>query len=149
MTTVHCSPPEAADREAWAALYRGYALFYRVPMPELQLDTLWGWLQDPAHEVRGLLARDDRQVLGLAHFRRYPRPLRAGHGLFLDDLYVAEPARGRGVGRALIEAVSGVARSEGLNPVRWITADDNHRARMLYDSMATRTWWVTYDRELV
>lgn len=148
MSALHCTAPDVADREAWASLYRGYAVFYRVPMPEAQLDTLWGWLLDPGHEVQGLLVRDGDQVLGLAHFRPYPRPLRAGYGMFLDDLYVIEPARGRGAGRALIDAVSDIARARGMSLVRWITADDNHPARMLYDRIATRTWWVTYDREI-
>ncbi len=29
--------------------------------------------------------------------------------------------------------------------MRWITADDNHRARSKYDKYATRTSWITYD----
>ena len=64
---------------------------------------------------------------------------------FLDDLFVDPPARGSGAAHALIEAVEAVARARGWLTVRWITADDNYRARGLYDKLATRTMWVTYD----
>jgi sugar lactone lactonase YvrE len=48
-------------------------------------------------------------------------------------------------GAGLLGALRGIARGRGWETIRWITADDNHRARTLYDKHATRTWWVTYD----
>ena len=33
----------------------------------------------------------------------------------------------------------------GWSIVRWTTADDNYRARAVYDELATRTTWITYD----
>lgn len=137
--------PRAEDRERWAALYQGYADFYRVEMTPQRLDTVWRWIHDPAHEVDALLARSGESVLGLAHFRPFARPLRGETGLFLDDLFVDPQVRGRGVGAALLDAVKHEAQRRGCAMVRWITADDNYRARALYDQHAVRTTWVTYD----
>ena len=142
--------PVSGDREMWEALYRGYADFYRVPMNNGMLDTVWGWLQDPDHEVNGLVARGDGDgeggaLLGFTHYRAFARPLRAATGIFLDDVFVTPDARGRKVGEALMKAVGDIAKSQGIELVRWITADDNYRARLRYDQIATRTMWITYD----
>ncbi|MDJ0893752.1 MAG: GNAT family N-acetyltransferase [Alphaproteobacteria bacterium] len=141
------TPPAPADQDDWARLYRGYADFYRVPMTDEILATVWGWIHDAAHEVDALVARrgGGGSLVGLAHFRPFARPLRGTVGLFLDDLFVAPEERGGRIGRGLIEAVAGEARTRGFGVVRWITADDNYRARTLYDRLAARTMWVTYD----
>lgn len=141
-------PDDAADREAWRRLYRGYAEFYRVTMTDDHLDLVWRWIHDATHEVEALVARDEAgAIVGLAHYRPFARPLAGGSGLFLDDLYVDPAARGQAVGALLIEAVAGEAARRGCSLVRWITADDNYRARTLYDRLASRTFWVTYDLE--
>lgn len=138
--------PGQDDRAVWRLLYKAYAEFYGVPMPDDRLDLVWGWIHDPAHEVDGFVARNESgAVVGLTHFRLFARPLAGATGLFLDDLFVDPAARGGRIGERLIEAVEQEARKRGATVVRWITADDNHRARVLYDGLATRTMWVTYD----
>ena len=144
---ITIAPPLAGDRDAWESLYRGYAEFYKVPMTDRILGTVWGWIHDPAHEVDALVARQGDGLVGLAHFRAFARPLRGATGLFLDDLFVAPAGRGAGTGDLLLAAVAGQARDRGLGLVRWITADDNYRARGVYDRLATRTHWVTYDMD--
>lgn len=136
---------QETDRQQWEALYRGYAEFYQVPMPQEKLDLVWSWLTDPAHEVSGLVAAQNGRLVALAHHRCFARPLAGGMGLFLDDLYTAPDARGQHVGEALLEAVSKLAAERGMGLVRWITAEDNTRARGLYDKRALATSWVTYD----
>lgn len=136
---------EAGDFDAWSALYVGYAAFYAVAQSEEMRARVWGWIHDPAHEVEALVAEAEGQLVGLAHFRAFARPLSAGTGGFLDDLFVSEAARGRGAAAALIEGVEAVGRQRGWTVIRWITAEDNHRARRLYDRVASRTPWVTYD----
>ena len=134
-----------ADRTAWDALYQGYAQFYDVlQTPEMRAHV-WGWLMDPSHEVNGFVAENDGTLLGIAHYRAFARPLAASSGLFLDDLFVAEAARGSGAADALIDAVKREALANGHSVVRWITAQDNGRARGLYDKVAQSTAWVTYD----
>lgn len=137
--------PVAADREAWGTLYAGYASFYGVEQTEAMRDRVWGWIHDPAHETGALVAESGGKLVGLAHFRPFARPLAASTGGFLDDLFVDPEARGSGAAPALIDALTEEGRARGWSMIRWITADDNARARALYDKMAVATRWVTYD----
>jgi GNAT superfamily N-acetyltransferase len=134
------------DREGWGQLYAGYAAFYRVAQTEEMRARVWGWLQDPARGMVGLVAEaPGGRLVGLAHLRAFARPLSATTGGFLDDLFVEPAARGQGVARALIAAAAEEARGRGWSVLRWITAEDNRTARALYDQVATATPWVTYD----
>ena len=108
-------------------------------------DRVWTWLLDPAHEVDARIALLDGEPVGFTHFRPFARPLDANVGCFLDDLFVDPAHRAAGVATALIEAVADEARRRGWSVVRWITAAYNDRASRVYDRLATRTTWVTYD----
>jgi GNAT superfamily N-acetyltransferase len=139
-------PVQPGDRAGWDILYQGYARFYRVDQTPEMRDRVWGWLHDPAHSTEGLVAEEtDGRLIGLAHFRPFARPLSATTGGFLDDLFVAPDARGRGAAEVLIAELRTIAAQRGWSVLRWITAEDNARARVLYDRVATKTGWVTYD----
>lgn len=149
MSAVVIARPTAEHRAGWDRLYAGYAEFYRVVQTQAMRDRVWSWLTDPAHEVEGFLALDaSGQPMGLAHFRPFARPLSASTGGFLDDLFVDPAVRGQGAARALVEAVAEEGRRRGWSVIRWITAEDNSRARALYDRVAVATPWVTYDLKL-
>lgn len=139
-----------AHRDAWDTLYAGYAGFYRVRQTPEMRETVWGWILDPAHELEALIAEDTATgtPIGLAHYRPYARPIAAAVGGYLDDLFVAPDRRGEGLADALIAAVADIGRARGWTVVRWITADDNYRGRGVYDRVATRTMWVTYEVKL-
>ena len=145
--TVTVRPLAAGDRAGWDLLYKGYADFYGVDQTDAMRDRVWGWLMDPAHEVTGFVAEADGLV-GLAHVRAFARPLSATVGGFMDDLFVAPDVRGTGVADALIAAVRAHGVAQGWSVIRWITAEDNARARAVYDRVATKTPWVTYDIKL-
>ncbi|MCB2095543.1 MAG: GNAT family N-acetyltransferase [Rhodobacteraceae bacterium] len=136
----------AQDRPEWERLYQGYAEFYKVAQTPAMRQTVWRWINDPGHECRGLVAAaPGGHLLGLVHFRPFARPLSATVGGFLDDLFVEPGARGTGAADALIAAVRSEGQQRGWSVIRWITADDNARARRVYDRMAAQTNWVTYD----
>jgi GNAT superfamily N-acetyltransferase len=142
MGTVVVRPVAESDRERWAELYRGYAAFYEVPPPDL--DRLWRRITELG-EVEGFVADSDGDVVGLAHVRAFARPLEGDWGGFLDDLFVDPVRRGSGAGEALLEHVRSLAGKRGWGVVTWITAADNHTAHRLYDRLAERTSWVTYE----
>ncbi|MGC1503646.1 MAG: GNAT family N-acetyltransferase [Sulfitobacter sp.] len=147
--TVTTRPIKAEDRAEWDVLYQGYATFYKVEQTPQMRDTVFGWLMSSDHESNGLVAVDDTgKLIGLTHYRPFASPLRAATSCFLDDLFVDPDARGSGAADALIKAVAEVARAKGWSVVRWITADDNYRGRGVYDKLATRTMWVTYDHKV-
>ena len=134
------------DRKSWERLYRGYAGFYRVETSYDKLATLFDWLMDPAHPCNGLVAEDEGEALiALAHYREMPSPLRGENVGFLDDLFVDPAARGRRAGEAMLRHLDGIAGEQGWAVVRWITRDNNYRARGLYDRLAHRSDWITYE----
>jgi len=145
VTALVIRPVASGDRAAWGALYAGYAEFYGVDQSDDMRDRVWGWLMDTGHDVNGLVAVLDGALVGLTHYRPFARPLAAATGGFLDDLFVSPEARGTGAAPALIDAVKAEGIKRGWTVIRWITADDNARARGLYDKVATQTAWVTYD----
>lgn len=144
-SVVAVRPVDPADHDAWAGLFAAYREFYELEEEPEVVDRVWAWIQDERHEVNALVAEVDGDVVGFAHHRRYARPSEGGTGLFLDDLFTAPGARGRGVGRALIRRLAEIAEEQGCAKVRWVTASDNHTAQRLYDDLAERTDWVTYD----
>ncbi len=145
---VRVRRPGPGDREGWDRLYSGYAAFYGVSQTPEMRDRVWAWIHDPGHEVDGLVAEGEGGLVGLAHFRAFARPLSASTGGFLDDLFVDPAFRGGRVADALIGRLAEIGRERGWSVVRWITADDNYRARGVYDRLAQRTMWVTYDIKL-
>jgi GNAT superfamily N-acetyltransferase len=139
-------PLHGDDHDRWRTLYAGYAAFYGLTQTEEQAGQTWAWLMDPVHELQGLVAHDvDGHLVGIAHVRAFTRPSTATIGGYLDDLYVDPHARGTGAADAPLAALAQLAGERGWSVVRWITADDNHRARSKYDQHATRTHWITYD----
>ncbi len=144
-TAAVVRPIEPADHDAWAPLFAAYREFYELEDEPEVVDRVWGWIQDAGHETNALVAVVDDEVVGFAHHRHYARPAEGGCGLFLDDLFTLPRLRGQGVGRALINRLAEMAREQGCAKVRWVTAPDNTVAQRLYDDIAGRTDWLTYD----
>ncbi|TFD23989.1 GNAT family N-acetyltransferase [Cryobacterium lyxosi] len=136
---------QTADSSQWAELYRGYRDFYELSPDDSIVERVWTWINDDSNEVNAFVATSGDRLVGLAHYRRFSRPSTGSVGIYLDDLFTDTSARGAGVGRALLSELSALAEREGRSVVRWITAENNARARRLYDLTATSTKWVTYD----
>lgn len=138
-----------ADRAAWERLFTAYGVFYETQFTDEVIATVWALLLEPGSGVDALVAEQDGTVLGFAHYRSHPDTFTGGRDWFLDDLYVDPDARGAGHATALIEHLADLARSAGpAGTLRWITAADNERAQRVYDRIATKTTWVTYEMSL-
>ena len=138
-------PIEPGDHDAWERLFHAYRTFYEYDEEQDVVDRVWGWINDDTHETNALVALVDDRVVGFAHHREFARPSSGKRGLYLDDLFTEPDLRGKGIGRALITRLGEMAHERGFNKVRWITAVDNHTAQRLYDDLAEKTTWVTYD----
>tara|TARA_B100000780_G_scaffold167698_1_gene117450 strand:- start:1774 stop:2223 length:450 start_codon:yes stop_codon:yes gene_type:complete len=133
------------DRSEWEALYYAYAEFYKVPMDQNILDTVWLWIFDQDNAFYARVAKDDTgRCLGLMHYRAMPSPLRGKLVGFLDDLFIKPEYRGKGVVDALYQALNSDAADKGWPFIRWITAENNYRGRGVYDKLSDKTQWVTY-----
>lgn len=140
-------PLEARDRASWDGMWAGYLAFYKTELwPEVSDDTFERILSGV---LIGIVAVDENDApLGFAHALLHQGTWSPKLLCYLEDLYVREEARGRGVGRALIEALADRGRSEGWLRLYWQTARDNETAQKLYDKLAERTDWLRYDLDL-
>ena len=133
------------DKDQWEELYKGYADFYKVEMNDKILQIVWNWLHDKNHEVEGLVYEIDGNIVGLAHYRRMPRPLIGQDIGFLDDLFIDPDHRGKRIGEKIFNELKSISKSKKWNLIRWITQDDNLRAKTLYDRVAEKTSWELYE----
>jgi len=138
---------EAEDRAVWQRLFTSYGVFYETAFDQHVIDGVWAWLMDVRHPQRARVAILGGEIVGFAHFRAQPDTFTASDGWYLDDLFTDPEARGAGAATALIEAIAAEATASGGGTLRWITADDNERAQRVYDRLATRARWVTYEKE--
>ncbi|MFN8126333.1 MAG: GNAT family N-acetyltransferase [Candidatus Nanopelagicales bacterium] len=148
MTSYTLREIASDDFVRWRDLFAQYCTFYETDFSDEKADTVWGWLQDPAHPEEGRLLCADDEVIGLLHFRPQPLTLIGGDVGFVDDLFIDPAARGRGLGAFVAEQLTDIARDRGWPSLQWLTADDNYRGRTLYDRFAKRTMWITYELDL-
>jgi len=137
-------PIEQGERTNWEELWQGYLRFYESSQTSEATDAAWLRMHDPAEPMFGLGAYEDGRMLGIAHYLYHRSFWTIGNYCYLQDLFVAEDARGKGVGRALIEAVYKAAREAGASRVHWLTQEGNAEARALYDKLADRSGFIQY-----
>ena len=144
---IEVRPVVASDRDAWARLFVAYGVFYETTFSDEIVDGVWTWLMDAGHSTNALVAvsTESDAVVGFAIYRPVADTFTAASGWFLDDLYVDPSARGTGAATALIDAIRVIAHEAGGGTLRWITAADNVRAQSVYDKVAVRQSWVTYE----
>ena len=136
---------EIKDKEQWKKLYRGYADFYQVTISEQILETIWDWLHDTNHDLNAIVYEIDNSIVALAHYRRMPSPLRGKYIGFLDDLYVDPQFRGKKIGEKIIKKLNEISKERNWGLIRWITRNDNHNAKSLYDKVAKKSTWEVYE----
>jgi GNAT superfamily N-acetyltransferase len=140
-----------ADLPALMPLLRGYCEFYESDPPDSGLEAMARDVIAAPEDVAFLLVAtgDDGEMIGFALNQWKWSSLRGARVVVLDDLFVAERARGAGHADALIEAVAGVARRHGAPIVSWFTMPDNKRAHAVYDRVGgTAETLLEYELEL-
>jgi GNAT superfamily N-acetyltransferase len=145
---IQVRPLGAGDHSLWLPLWRGYQAFYKVDIPAEVSAVTWARLLDPAEPMGGALAWDGPQAVGLVHHIRHRSCWTVGDYCYLQDLFVAPEARGKGAGRQLIMHVYALARAAGCARVYWLTHETNTQAMRLYDLVAERSGFVQYRKPL-
>ena len=143
-TKIEVRPVGADERAAWEPYWKGYQTFYKVALPAETTEITWTRLQDPDEPMFVLGAYIDGRLVGIVHYLFHRSTWSAGGYCYLQDLFTDEGARGRGIGRALIEAVYGEAKKAGVGRVYWLTHETNYPGRALYDKVADNAGFIQY-----
>ena len=145
-------PIVRSDYDGWRPLWEGYNAFYGRSGPSALAEEItratWERFFDSSEPVHAFVAEDGGQLIGLTHYLFHRSTTRLNHICYLQDLFTAEQARGRGVGRRLIEAVYQAARDAGSSRVYWLTQTTNQAGRALYDKVARHLGFIVYSHEL-
>jgi GNAT superfamily N-acetyltransferase len=137
-------PLEPQDRAAWEPLWYDYLAFYESQVSRETTDVLWRRFHDPGEPMVVLGAFSGGRLVGIVHYLFHRSCWTIGDYCYLQDLFVAPHVRGLGAGRALIAAAEQAARAHGASRVHWLTREDNHAARALYDKLADRSGFIQY-----
>lgn len=144
--SLQIAPLAAADRAQWEPLARGYKAFYKTTLPDSEYDIAWRRMLE-GDGTFGLGAKEGGCLVGITHYL-FHTGVWNPKSCYLQDLFVDTELRGRGVARALIEAVAGQARAQGAQRLYWLTQEHNATARLLYDKLAKFNGFLRYDYPL-
>ena len=133
-----------SDRDIWLSLWRGYLEFYKTTAPDVQYELTWKRLLDNEYNMYGLVAEVDGKVCGIVHYTFQNSTRSPINYCYLEDLFVDPLIRGKGAGRALIDAVQDIAVKAGSSRLYWNTDATNETARKLYDSYVKESGKVQY-----
>lgn len=152
-SAITVRPAQPDDFEGWKPLWDGYNAFYgregATALPAEMTALTWQRFFDPYEPMFALVAEEPGgRLLGLVHYLLHRTTIRVGPNCYLQDLFTAAEARGRGVGRALIEGVYEDARRRGVQRVYWHTQNTNTTARALYDRVGVNPGFMVYDGRL-
>lgn len=144
--SIEIRPIAESDHADWKRLWSAYLDFYETKLPDEVFDTSWKRLfAEGDFEPRGFIALLDGKPVGLVHYMFHRSMWSTEGNCYLQDLYTAAEARGKGVGAALIGAARQAAAERGVANVYWMTHETNRTAQALYDRVARRTGFIEYD----
>jgi GNAT superfamily N-acetyltransferase len=139
---------EPRDHAEWLALWEGYNAFYGRSGPTALsrdiTEMTWARFFDASEPMHALVAEGEGGLIGLAHYLFHRSTTAIALSCYMQDLFTSEAARGKGVGRALINEVYAQAKAAGSPRVYWQTHETNVTAMQLYDKVAERSGFLVY-----
>jgi GNAT superfamily N-acetyltransferase len=144
--------PTQEDFAQWLALWEGYNEFYgrvgKTAVPREITEVTWGRFFNTTEPVHALVAEEGEKLVGLTHYLFHRTTGTISDTCYLQDLFTVESSRGKGIGKALINAVYEQAKIAGSNRVYWQTHETNTTAMKLYDKIAERSGFLIYRKQL-
>lgn len=145
---VAIRPVVREDFDQWLPLWDGYNAFYGrsgpTALPAEVTQMTWARFFDAYEPMHALVAESEGRLIGLTHYIFHRNTLALAPTCYLQDLFTAPAARGKGVGRALIAGVHERAAAAGAMRVYWHTHETNTTAQRLYDAVADRSGFIVY-----
>lgn len=140
--TIRDARPE--DEARWRALWDGYLAFYRVTIAPEITDATWRRIFDPASAIFMRVAEVDGEVKGFTLCITHEGTWTLAPDCYLEDLFVDQSARGHGVGRALLDDLVALCKTNGWARLYWHTEEGNATARKLYDTYVESDGHIRY-----
>jgi GNAT superfamily N-acetyltransferase len=145
---INIRPLVPNDYEQWLPLWKGYQTFYKTVIADDVTSLTWARFHDSKEPMHVLGAFEGDTLLGITHYIFHRTCWTAAPTCYLQDLFTANAARGKGIGRALIEAVHAAAAKLGCARIYWQTHETNAEAMVLYNKVAERSGFLVYRKSI-
>jgi len=145
---IHVRSVIQSDFARWKPLWEGYNRFYERVIPAEVTLTTWSRFFDAYEPMHSLVAEQEGKLVGMVNYLFHRNTAMVAPVCYLQDLFTDSTTRGKGIGRALIEAVYAAAEAAGSPRVYWMTHETNKTAMKLYDKMAERSGFVQYRKQI-
>jgi GNAT superfamily N-acetyltransferase len=149
--SVLVRPVRPEDRAGWRRLwgdYHGYGPSGGPVPPDPVTEMTWNRFFQEQEPMAALVAELEGRLVGFAHMIFHRSTSALGASCLLQDLFVEGTLHGRGIGRALIEAVYVHVKAAGAQRLYWHVLESNTAAARLYDRVASRSGHIVYRRDL-
>ena len=144
MSDFIIKPTSLEDKEQWLPLWNVNLTFYGTELPDEVTNATWENIHQEDYPVNALGAYIDNQMVAFVTFTYHRSTWSTGYYCYLEDLFVGEQARRKGIAEALIKGVDQVRKDYGATRLYWMTQGGNESARRVYDRLADITDFVQY-----
>jgi GNAT superfamily N-acetyltransferase len=145
MTSVVIRHAKPQDETQWRVLWHNYNIFYEAPkITEVVTASTWERILSDTSAISCLVAEEAGMLKGFIHYVIHPRTWSTRDTCYMEDLYVAPEARGRGIARRLCATLKAICMEKNLSRIYWNTAEGNAIARTFYDTIATKDDFIRY-----
>jgi GNAT superfamily N-acetyltransferase len=141
-------PATVEDKAEWLPLWRAYLDFYKHALDDEITDLTFARALESGENLNLLVVKSEGRIIGFATYVLHRSSWARDWYCYLEDLFVAEDQRGRGVARALIAAVAEAGKAKGAERLYWVTDEANKTAQALYEKLATKTDFIQFRRDL-
>ena len=123
------------DRSAWNDLWHKNTSGLKAD--DISEET-WNNLMNPEISLFGICVIDNGGFAGFLHYALHPLTGFRGHACYMQDVFVAESYRRKGLGRDLIAALQDIGRQQGWVWIHWFANEEDDAVKNFYQPLGTR-----------
>lgn len=141
---IRVEAPSSANKQEWLTLWQDYLIFYKEQLPDEITNITWKRIITPNEPINAFVIYDGDEMVGFVHYVFHVSTWAKNNYCYLEDLFVAAEARGKGHAKTLIYAVRDAAKANNSERLYWVTGESNPVAQALYNKMAEKTEYFQY-----